>query len=525
MRPGYLTLPAGQVHLRQAGNGSPVLLLHDAPGGAAGWDPKLIEAIAGERWVIAPDLIGFGGTTVADSAAGDLDAQADLLAAALALLGVRRVPVAAEGAGAAVAARLAGRYPELVQAIVVLHVPYRGTERPPAPSPPDGSGGHLLRLYDEVRDSMVFSPWWRPVARNRRRRELPSAEVLHALFLDTAAHGDAHRRLAASAAEAWADLQGSSGMVVAGEDWAADILAMPEGDVAAEPAGSEPGERDYVQVSSGLVHVRRYGERSSERRPVLLLHANPGSGSGLEPLATALGETRPAIVWDTPGHGRSAPLPEAAVMDAPTLAGAYVPLLVELLDALGVETCDVYGTHTGAAMAVELAVAAPDRVGALVLDGVPLFDDQPELVASVMTNYFVDLTPDTHGSHLRRAWGASADMALWWPWFNHTPDGVRDVDAYRPEFLHRVVLDMLRSAPHYHRYYRAAWQWPCTERLPLVKRPVLVGSTLTDPLASMTPTALRLLRDATETTFAPLGAPGSPEANADILARYLDGIG
>ncbi|WP_067186118.1 alpha/beta fold hydrolase [Microtetraspora niveoalba] len=524
MRSGYFTLPSGQLHVRQAGAGSPVLLLHDAPGSGAVWDAGLLAEVARARRVIAPDLIGFGGTT-ATGDPGDLDAQADALATALAALGVRRTPVAAEGAGAAVAARLARRHPGLVGGILVLHAPYHGTEQPPDPSPIDGSGGHLLRLYDEIRDSLVFSPWWRPAAANRRRRGLPPAAVLHELFLDTAEHGDAHRRLARSAATAWPHLEAAaSGLVAAGDAWAADILALPEGDAAREPADAEPGEREYVRVSTGDVHVRRFGDRSSTRRPVLALHANPGSGSGLEPLARALGESRPVIVWDTPGHGRSTPLPDDAGR-APTLAGTYAPLLVEVLDALGVERCDVYGTHTGAGLAVELAIAAPDRVGALVLDGVPLFDDRPDLVASVLANYFVDLTPDPHGSHLRRAWGASADMALWWPWFEHTPAGIRDVDAYRPEFLHRVVLDMLRSAPHYHRCYRAAWRWPGSERLPMVRRPALVGTTPTDPLAAMTPAALRLLDDATETGFAPLGAPGSPEANAATLARYLDGIG
>ncbi|GII86150.1 hypothetical protein Ssi03_41400 [Sphaerisporangium siamense] len=606
MRPGYVTLPSGQVHLRQAGTGTPVLLIHDAPGSSAGWDPALVDAVAGRRWVIAPDLIGFGGTTLDDADAGDLGAQADALAAAMAVLGVRRVPVAGEGAGAAVAARLAQRHPDLVSVVLTLHAPYSGEDAPEASPSEDGgaqsgrgegsggtepftpggkggepfvmdaSGGHLVRLFDEVRDSLVFSPWWRPVAGNRRRRGLPSPEVLHALFLDTAAHGDAHRRLVASAARAWPRLVAACDMAVAGDDPAADILALPEGEATAgagqpsagemaagaeEPSLGETagrpsgGERGYVPVGAGVVHVRRFGGRSSGRRPVLLLHANPGSGAGLEPLARALGETRPAIVWDTPGHGRSTPLPVADGMPAGaggagvsavdgtlsgeggagapvvdgevTLAGAYVPVLVVMLDALGIDRCDVYGTHTGAGLAVELAVAAPERVGALVLDGVPLFDDRPELVASVMANYFVDLTPDTHGSHLRRAWGASADMALWWPWFEHTPAGIRDVDAYRPEFLQRVVLDMLRSAPHYHRYYRAAWQWPCSARLPLVRRPVLVGSTRTDPLAPMTPVALRLLGDAgnvAETTFAPLGALGSPEANAALIARYLDEI-
>ncbi|SEF68997.1 Pimeloyl-ACP methyl ester carboxylesterase [Thermomonospora echinospora] len=523
MRSGYLTLPSGQLHLRQAGAGSPVVLLHDAPGSSAVWDTAMIEEVARARWVIAPDLIGFGGTTAAGDAA-DLDAQATALATALTELGVRRAPVAAEGAGAAVAARLAERHPGLVQGILVLRVPYHGAEQPPAQPEADAGGGHLLRLYDEIRDGILFAPWWRPKAANRRRRGLPPAPVLHELFLDTAEHGDAHRRLAASAAKEWPHLAGTPGMVLAGDDWTAGILALPEGDGVPLPVDDAQGEREYLQVGSGVIHVRRFGDGSSGRRPVLALHANPGSGDGLEPLARALGKTRQVIVWDTPGHGRSTPLPEDVEGGAPTLAGTYAPLLVELLDALGVEECDVYGTHTGAGLAVELAIAAPNRVGALVLDGVPLFDDQPELVASVLANYFVDLTPDPHGSHLRRAWGVSADMALWWPWFEHTPEGVRDVDPYRPDFLHRVTLDMLRSAPHYHRYYRAGWQWPCTRRLPLVRRPALVGSTLTDPLAPMTPVALRLLADAAETTFAPLGGAGSPELNAALMARYLDGV-
>jgi hypothetical protein len=157
------------------------------------------------------------------------------------------------------------------------------------------------------------------------------------------------------------------------------------------------------------------------------------------------------------------------------------------------------------------------------LDGVPLFDDQPDLVASVLERYFADITPDTHGCHVRRAWSMTMDMALWWPWFNHTSGGIRDVDAYRPEVAHRVVLDMLRSAPHYDRFYRAGWSWACTRRLPLVRQPVLVGSTATDPLAAMTPAAHRLLGGrATEVVFAPLGRDGSAEANAGLIAEFLD---
>ncbi|WP_256839399.1 alpha/beta fold hydrolase [Ornithinimicrobium faecis] len=531
LRPGYVTTSRGQLHLRWGGSGSPVVILHDAPGSSAAVETALVEALTSERTVIVPDLVGAGGTTVEDSLAGDLDIQATVLAEGLRTLGVQSVPVVGEGAGGVVAVRLAELAPDLVTAVAVRSEPVAQQHLATLPDlpAPDPSGTHLFRLFDEVRDAFAFRPWWHPSAATRRVRGLPDPGTLHTLLLDTAAHDGAHRALTQAATNRWE--QGVSELPIerlAGEDVTGDaaaILAMPQGSgtVAIPPVlPSADVMRDYVTTGIGPIHLRTVGQDQPGTRPLLLLHANPGSGQGLEPLARALGASRRVIVWDTPGHGRSAPLPAD---DAASLSGSYAPLLVDVLDALGISECDVYGTHTGAGLATELAILAPDRVVALVLDGVPLFDDDPDLVASVMEHYFVDLTPDTHGSHIRRAWGATADMALWWPWFNHTVQGVRSTSPYAPEFLHGVVLDMLRSAPHYYRSYTAAWQWPATQRLPLLTQAVLVGSTPTDPLAAMTPRSLALLGDrATEVVFHPLGQPGSVEANAQLIATSLDGV-
>ncbi|MGH3261804.1 MAG: hypothetical protein ACRDNS_07395, partial [Trebonia sp.] len=176
------------------------------------------------------------------------------------------------------------------------------------------------------------------------------------------------------------------------------------------------------------------------------------------------------------------------------------------------------------ALAVELAILAPQRVRGLILDGVPLFDDDQELVDSVLHEYFADLTPDRHGSHLVRAWHVTRDMALWWPWFNQAAAGRRTADPYPAQMLQRVTADLMRSLPGYDVAYRAAWLWPGTERLPLVTQPTLAGSSPADPLRAMTPRALGLLRGAREATFPLLLDQAGPAKLAATITEFTTAI-
>jgi pimeloyl-ACP methyl ester carboxylesterase len=48
------------LHVRDAGSGRPVLLLHGFPDSAALWDPVTPHMVAAGRRIIAPDLRGFG---------------------------------------------------------------------------------------------------------------------------------------------------------------------------------------------------------------------------------------------------------------------------------------------------------------------------------------------------------------------------------------------------------------------------------------------------------------------------------
>jgi pimeloyl-ACP methyl ester carboxylesterase len=95
--------------------------------------------------------------------------------------------------------------------------------------------------------------------------------------------------------------------------------------------------------------------------PLLLVHGAGGTHATWPETLRRLPGRR-VLTVDLPGHG-SSPLPgERSVPD-------YVRRLVELLDALGIERVAVGGHSMGGAIALGLALEAPERVAGLLLVG------------------------------------------------------------------------------------------------------------------------------------------------------------
>lgn len=113
--------------------------------------------------------------------------------------------------------------------------------------------------------------------------------------------------------------------------------------------------------SNGLdVYYEVHGDLGSGDVPFLVLHGGMGSvTTDFGHLLPKLAESRPVIGIDQQGHGRTggrdAPI-TLATMRADTLA---------VLDALDVETVHVVGFSMGGMLAVELGVAAPERLTTL----------------------------------------------------------------------------------------------------------------------------------------------------------------
>lgn len=114
---------------------------------------------------------------------------------------------------------------------------------------------------------------------------------------------------------------------------------------------------------------------------VLCLHGAGGSHRHWGHLLAGLSERAQLIAVDLPGHGRSAPPGRASV-------AAYAAAALALLDALGLERATVAGHSMGAATALELACARPERVERLVLAGAAArLRVLPALIGGMLTDH------------------------------------------------------------------------------------------------------------------------------------------
>lgn len=229
-------------------------------------------------------------------------------------------------------------------------------------------------------------------------------------------------------------------------------------------------DRAFVRVAEGLVHYRSTPGLSS-RRPLILLHASPGSSRGLVPLMRALHAQSDApvvIAPDTPGNGDSFAPP----LDIPDIPW-FVDALVRTLDALGIEKADLYGAHTGARTACEAAAARPDRFGTVIFDGIG--DYSPEMRQLLLENYAPPMLPDDYGQQLIWAFHFVRDQALHFPYFQRDPEHrlmtrpVPDADD-----LHERTLEVLKALRSYHKPYRAAFAYESKRRMPDITIPALM---------------------------------------------------
>lgn len=119
--------------------------------------------------------------------------------------------------------------------------------------------------------------------------------------------------------------------------------------------------------------VRLSGEQAGEGRPVVLLHGLTATrryvvhGSNL-----LVRRGRRVIAYDARAHGESAPAPDRTAYEYRDL----VDDLRAVLDELLLERPVLVGSSMGAATALALALAEPDRVAALV-QITPAFDGSP----------------------------------------------------------------------------------------------------------------------------------------------------
>jgi pimeloyl-ACP methyl ester carboxylesterase len=117
-----------------------------------------------------------------------------------------------------------------------------------------------------------------------------------------------------------------------------------------------------VRIGRQEIAYREVGEG---RAPILLLHGAGGSSWHWAGTIACLGGRRRCVAPDLPGHGRSPAFDPAP--SASELCERYRDLVAELAERLGLGRFILCGHSLGGAVALQLALAFPDRLERLVL--------------------------------------------------------------------------------------------------------------------------------------------------------------
>ncbi len=206
-----------------------------------------------------------------------------------------------------------------------------------------------------------------------------------------------------------------------------------------------PVTRHFIRIGNREVHYRRAGSGP----PLVLFHVSPQSSAFVIRDLLPLADRNTLLALDTPGYGESEPL----TTPAPTMAD-YADAAGETLAALGIQRAVIFGSHTGANIAVELARRAPERVAGLILDGLSL--STPQVAQDRTRRYAPRFAPSDGGEHLAWAWQHTRDQLLFWPWYEPRRENRLQGDVKDAAFLHDVVLAKMAAADYW-LGYRAAF--------------------------------------------------------------------
>ncbi|MGD1956401.1 MAG: alpha/beta fold hydrolase [Sphingomonadales bacterium] len=274
-----------------------------------------------------------------------------------------------------------------------------------------------------------------------------------------------------------------------------------------------PSKRFYLDTPEGQLHTRRFGDPAG--RPIVLLHWTPGSGAQLAHVAHALGARGyDVLAPDMFGFGTSAH-PDPTTWTQVRHGAA----LAQGLRDLGLSNIAIHGGHMGGEVAMETAMAAPDIVVDVILDGIAS-DWTVETRLDMISKFsFEPPAYEEAGAPVTHAWSWTHNLwKVWAPTLAF--DGAWDAT------LHQAAIDFMQTGMAGGPMRTAFGNYNALDRLPDIKQPVLALTADSDTLRSQFPTTVRALKDVRGHVFEgthPCHRPDGGEAYADIVSAYLEG--
>ena len=517
IRRAFVSVGGQQIHLRYAGRGPAVVLVHRAPTSSRTLDLQT-EAFARAGFLaLAMDIPGLGHSDPLPLPRPEIGDLAETFHDTLNALGLGRVALYGSHTGALICADFAAAYPERVSALLIDGYPiYDAKERarivagyfPSNEVRWDGS--HLLWLWFRYREQHLFWPWNVPGEVTQAKCDVPDPEYIHEGTVDLLRAGASYQSPYAAAFRcesgglaqrlrvptyflAYPDDSLSGGLALLGtlpstcriehmpRDRAAgvarevELLRAHAGD-RAEPRLSSVSlgtgiNRSYVDVTGGQLALRSAG--SGGDRPLIVVPPIPGSSSMLVAEIEAFSRDRQVIAIDVPGCGNS---------DAPNTSGigSMARVMEQAIERLGIDDFDLYALNGGCAVAVEILARRGSGATTLILES-PV---KPHVaLADYAARYAPPIVPRWDGGHLIALWHMTRNRRLFRPWFDQRL-AVRSIGAaavrLEPNSINREVLACLESWRTYSSAWQAVLEHPTLERVRSFRRQVILAAQESD---------------------------------------------
>jgi haloalkane dehalogenase len=255
--------------------------------------------------------------------------------------------------------------------------------------------------------------------------------------------------------------------------------------------------KGYIDTPNGQIHFRQL--KKVDTLPLVLFHQTASSSLMFEALMNLLADSFHTIALDTPGFGASFSPPNLFTV-------SYISdSLHTALTQLGVQSCDVFGHHTGSAIGVQMAYDHPNFIKKMVLSGAPVLSD------AQINGLKASLKPfaiSEDGSHLTQVW-----------------ERIRKRDSSLPlETVHREVLLTQSAREAAQGTYQAVFEQPFAEQLSKLNLPILLISGEHDTLRASLEPAYQLLKNG-EMKVIPNQGPyicdQNPQAVADVIKEFV----
>jgi pimeloyl-ACP methyl ester carboxylesterase len=227
-------------------------------------------------------------------------------------------------------------------------------------------------------------------------------------------------------------------------------------------------------MTTGVLKTQLHYRIGGKGKPLVLLHPSPRSGKMLETFGQYLIKHYQVIIPDLYGYGQSDPLPIP-----PKKLGDYILYLEKaLIKITKGEKFAVYGSATGAQLAVRYGLDKPEHLSHVFLDNAAHFSDSER--HEILSRYFPSFSPNPDGSHLAKLWEHIVLGSQYFPWYDKTKP--LNMPTAPPSVLTGILTDYLIAGEDYDLAYRLAFQHERAQYIQSLGVDTLIFKWLQSPL-------------------------------------------